>query len=175
MKSCSVQSLLTKLETMTDVVLRVDDSALDQFLNFIALCPKVEVLSTNVVAETKALIDKCFLEAISELRKDKTFRTKGDYGYVMLAVNDEAIKGLFFYSPSDFIKYLKELGLDQLPGLSTLYDTSNKVSGRYPDWEFTDHPDSKEKLRRNNIVVRFVSAFNRAKRRLSEGFSEKQS
>ena len=159
---------------MTEILIRVDDSAFDQFLNFIALCPKVEVVSTNVVAETKALQDKCFLEAISELRQDKAFRTKGDYGYIMLAVNDEAIKGLFFYSPLDFVNYLKELGFDQLPVISTLYNTSNKVSGRYPDWEFTDHPDNKEKLRRNNIVVRFVSAFNRAKRRLLEGNLENQ-
>lgn len=159
---------------MKDVTLRVDDSVFEQFLNFITLCPKVEVVSTNVVAETKALQDKCFLEAISELREDKAFRTKGDYGYIMLAVNDEAIKGLFFYSPLEFVNYLKELGLDQLPVISTLYNTSNKVSGRYPNWEFTDHPDSKEKLRRNNIVVRFLSAFNRAKRKHLEGFLENQ-
>ena len=158
---------------MKEILIRVDDSAFEQFLNFIALCPKVEVVSTSVVSETKALLDKCFHAAILEMRQDKAFRTKGDYGYIMLAVNDEAVKGHFFYSPSDFIKYLKELGLDQLPGLSTLYDTNNKVSGRYPNWEFTDHPDNKEILRRNNIAVRFVSAFNRARRRLSEGFSEK--
>jgi hypothetical protein len=154
---------------MTDVLLRVDDSALDQFLDFIALCPKVEVLSTGAVVETKSLQDKCFLEAIMELCQDKTFRTMGDYGYIMLAVNDEAIKGPFFYSPSDFIKYLKELGLDRLPGVTTLYGTQKKLSGRYPNWTFTDHPDSKEKLRRNNVVVRFVSAYNRTMRKLAEG------
>ena len=129
---------------MTDVLLRVDDSALDQFLDFIALCPKVEVLSTGAVVETKSC-------------------------YIMLAVNDEAIKGPFFYSPSDFIKYLKELGLDRLPGVTTLYGTQKKLSGRYPNWTFTDHPDSKEKLRRNNVVVRFVSAYNRTMRKLAEG------
>ena len=157
---------------MKEIIIHVDDTAFEQFMNFITLCPKVEVVSTNVVAETKALQDKCFEEAISVLRQDMVFRTKGDYGYILQAINDGAVKGLFFYSPLDFVKYMRELGFDQLPGQSTLYDNINKVSGRYPDWEFLDHPDSQEKLRRNNIIVRFMSAFNRAKRRLSEGISE---
>ena len=36
----------------------------------------------------------------------------------------------------------------------------------------SDKPDMNERLRRNNIVVRFVSAFNRAKRRISERIPE---
>jgi hypothetical protein len=90
----------------------------------------------------------------------------------MMALNEEVTKGFFFYSPQDFMTYLSGLGFDEFPGRSTLYDTINKVTGRYPNWEFTDSPDNAEKLRRNNVVVRFLSAFNRAKRKLSEGFSE---
>jgi hypothetical protein len=160
---------------MKEVLLKIDDSAYEKFLNFITLCPMVEVVSTNVIAETKGVVDKCFAEAISVLRRDKVFRTKGDYGYIMLAVNEGALKGLFFYSPADFINYLKELGFDQLPVISTLYNINNKVSGRYPNLEYTDHPDSKERLRRNNIVARFLSAFNRAKRSHLEGILENRS
>ncbi len=162
------------LHLMKEVVLQIDDSAYKKFLEFIQLCPSVELVSTSELVDSKDLLDKCFSATISELRQDKVFRTRGDYGYIMLALNENAVKGFFFYSPHDYISYLKELGFDQLPGLSTLYDTLNKVSGRYPDWEYLDHPDNKEKLRRNNIIIRFVSAFNRAKRKLSEGFSENQ-
>ena len=159
---------------MKEIVLRVEDSALEKFLGFIQLCQKVEVVSTNAVKETRSLVDQCFFEAISELRQDKAFRTKGDYGYVMLAVNDGVVKGLFFYSPLEYVNYLKDLGFDQLPVLTTLYNNSNRVNGKYPDWEFRDHPDNKEKLRRKNIVVRFLSAFNRAKRGQMEGKMENQ-
>ena len=159
---------------MKEIVLNIDDNAFDDFLSMIRHCPFIEVVSTSQDVDSKEIIDRCFHAAISELREDGVFRTKGDYGYIMLAVNDEAVKGLFFYSPLDYRSYLKELGFDDLPGQSTLYDTCKKVGGRYPEWGFSDHPDSKERLRRNNIVVRFVSVFNRAKRSLSEGFSEKQ-
>lgn len=168
------QLIILPLHPMKEVVLQIDDSAYKKFLEFIQLCPSVELVSTSEIVESKDLLDKCFSAAISELRQDKVFRTRGDYGYIMLALNENAVKGFFFYSPHDYISYLKELGFDQLPGLSTLYDTLNKVSGRYPDWEFKDHPDNKEKLRRNNIIIRFVSAFNRAKRKHSECFSENQ-
>ncbi len=157
---------------MKEIVLRIEDSAFKRLVDFLQLCPMVEVVSTSEVVETKGLLDKCFYEAISELRADKVFRTQGDYGYIMLALNDGAVKGFFFYSPNEFRSYLKETGFDKFPGLSTLYDTQNRVSGTYPEWVFLDNPDNKEMLRRNNVVVRFVSAFYRAKRRLSEGFSE---
>lgn len=159
---------------MKEIVLRVDDSAIEKFLGFIQLCQKVEVVSTNAVKDTKALVDICFCDAISELRQDKAFRTKGDYGYIMQAVNDGVVKGLFFYSPLEYLNYLKELGFGQLPSLPTIYNNINKVTGRYPEWEFTDHPDNKEKLRRKNIVVRFLSAFNRARRGQLEGKLENQ-
>lgn len=159
---------------MKEIVLKIEDNAFDDFLGMIRHCPFIEVVSTSQDIDSKEILDQCFHAAISELREDGVFRMKGDYGYIMLAVNDEAVKGLFFYSPLDYRSYLKELGFDDLPGQSTLYDTCKKVGGRYPKWDFPDRPDSKERLRRNNIVVRFVSAFNRAKRRLSEDISKKQ-
>jgi len=159
---------------MKEIVLKIEDNAFGDFLGMLRHCPFIEVVSTSQDIDSKDILDQCFHAAISELHEDGVFRTKGDYGYIMLAVNDEAVKGLFFYSPLDYRSYLKELGFDDLPGQSTLYDTCKKVGGRYPKWDFSDRPDNKERLRRNNIVVRFVSAFNRAKRRLSEDISEKQ-
>ena len=141
---------------MKEVVLRIEDSAFEKIINFLQLCPMVEVVSASKLVETKDLLDKCFHEAVSELRKDKVFRRKGEYGYIMLALNDNVTKGFFFYSPIEYLDYLKELEFDRLPGKSSVYTT------------ILDNPDNFEKLRRNNIVVRFLSAFNRARRQLLE-------
>lgn len=159
-------------EKMKEVILRIEDSAVEKFLDFIKLCQMVEVVNSNEVVETREMMDCCFYAAINELRRDKAFHTRGDYGYIMYALNDEVMKGFFFYSPREFITYLSDLGFDELPGKSTLYDTGMKFKGHYPDWEFLDDSDVKEVLRRKNIVVRFLSAFNRARRNLSERFSE---
>ena len=93
---------------MKEVVLRIKDSAFEKIINFLQLCPMVEVVSTSKLVETKDLLDKCFHEAVSELWKDKVFRRKGEYGYIMLAINDNVIKGFFFYSPTEYLDYLKE-------------------------------------------------------------------
>lgn len=82
---------------MKEVVLRIEDSAFEKIINFLQLCPMVEVVSASKLVETKDLLDKCFHEAVSELRKDKVFRRKGEYGYIMLAINDNVIKGFFFF------------------------------------------------------------------------------
>lgn len=160
---------------MKEVVLRIEDSAFEKIINFLQLCPMVEVVSASKLVETKDLLDKCFHEAVSELRKDKVFRRKGEYGYIMLALNDNVTKGFFFYSPIEYLDYLKELEFDRLPGKSSVYNTINNVSGHYPNWTFLDNPDNFERLRRNNIIVRFLSAFNRAKRQLLESILESKS
>ena len=107
------------------------------------------------------------------MREYGAFRYPGYYTYIMIAANEGLIPGMpFFFSPQEFVDYLKALDLDGLPGRSTIYDTISKVSGRYPDWTFNDQPKAAEELRRKNIVKQFLSAFGRAKRRLSDGFSE---
>ena len=157
---------------MKEVVLRIEDSAFEKIIDFLQLCPVVDVVSVSKLVETKDLLDKCFHEAVSELRKDKVFRRKGEYGYIMLALNDNVTKGFFFYSPIEYLDYLKELGIDRIPSKSTMYNTINNVSGHYPNWTFSDNPDNFERLRRNNIIVRFLSAFNKARRQLLESILE---
>ncbi len=107
------------------------------------------------------------------MRQNGAFRYPSDYTYIMLASNEGVVKGLkYFYSPKEFITYLKGLELDGLPGRSTLYDTIAKTSGRYPEWTFSDGPRDTEAMRRRNIARQFLSAFGRARRRLSDGVSE---
>ena len=119
-------------------------------------------------------LDWCMAQAINELIKDKVIRSSRDYTYIMMIMNEEVVKGLpFFYSPMEFIAYLKALDFDSLPGKTTLYDTVNKTRGRYPNWFFDDNPKDMERMRRINIAKQFLSALGRAKRGMSEGLSEK--
>ena len=85
-------------------------------------------------------------------------------------MNESVVKGLpFFYTPKDFIDYMREAEFDGLPGRSTVYNTIAKVRGKYPDWTFTDAPKASEALRRKNLIKQFLSAFMRAQSRKLDG------
>ena len=155
---------LAKLgETMKQVVLRIDDAAFEKFMGMVSLCPQVEMLSVCESGDKKLTTDAYVLSAIREMRQTLAFRYPCDYAYLMVAMNESVVKGLpFFYTPKDFIDYMREADFDNLPGRSTVYNTIAKVKGKYPDWTFTDDPKASEALRRKNLIKQFLSAFVRA-------------
>ena len=160
---------------MKEVVLRIEDSAVEKFLGFVELCPTVKVLSVDECIETKDVIDLSFAYAIRELKERNVFKKPADYTYIMRAANDGAIcQSLYFLTPMEFIGYLGELGLEKLIGKSTLYGNKDTIIGTYPDWSFADADSigQYETLRRKNIVVQFLSAFSREKRKLLDGSLE---
>ena len=113
---------------MKEVVLRIEDSALEKFLGIVQLCPQVEMVCSSDCIETKDVIDKSFAIAIAELKDRKVFKTPADYTYIMKAANDGAIyHTLFFLTPTEFIAYLEALGLKSLIGRSTLYNTKDAI------------------------------------------------
>lgn len=155
---------------MKQVVLRIDDAAYEKFMGMVSLCPMVEVLNVNQAGTPQQTTDRYVAMAIREMRKALAFRMPCDYAYLMVAFNESVVKGLpFFYTPKDFLDYMKESDFDHLPGRSTVYNTIAKVKGRYPDWTFTDAPKSSEALRRKNIVKQFLSAFMRAQNGMLDG------
>ena len=158
---------------MTEILLKVDDSVFEQIIGMFGICQGVEVVSTSKVVETKALVDQCFAAAIRELREDNVFKRPGDYTYIILGANQNLIKGVgYFYSPLEFLNYLKQLGFDGLPGRNTIYDGITRTFGKFPDWTFADNPKQGEIIRRRNVLSRFLSAYNKARLRLSDGFSD---
>ena len=157
-------------ETMKQVVLRIDDAAYEKFMGMVSLCPQVEVLNVCQTGDKKLTIDAYVASAIREMRQTLAFRYPCDYAYLMVAMNESVVKGLpFFYTPKDFIDYMREADFDHLPGRTTIYDTMAKVQGKYPDWTFTDAPKASEALRRKNLIKQFLSAFMRAQSRKSDG------
>lgn len=155
------------------MLLRIEDTAYEKFMGMISLCSQVEVICESCAVEICSSTELCVANAISEMQKNRVLRQPSDYTYIMMAANESVMKGLpFFYSPKDFLDYLKSLNLDHLPGRSTLYDTIVKVQGRYPDWAFTDNPKPSELIRRKNVVKQFLSAYLRAQRIFSDGSSD---
>ncbi len=155
---------------MKQVVLRIDDAAFERFMGMVSLCPQVEVLNVCQTGDKKQTIDAYVATAIRVMRQTLAFRYPCDYAYLMVAMNESVVKGLpFFYTPKDFIEYMREAEFDHLPGRSTVYNTIAKVRGRYPDWTFTDAPKASEALRRKNIIKQFLSAFMRAQTEKLDG------
>ena len=152
---------------MKQVILKIDDSAYEQFMGMVSLCPQVEVVSVCQNGDQQLTIDIYVASAIREMRQMQAFRLPSDYVYLMVAMNEGVVKGLpFFYTPKDF---LEELNFDGLLGRSTVYDTIAKVQGKYPDWTFSDAPKASEALRRKNLVRLF---FVRAQSRKLDGLSD---
>ena len=148
---------------MKQVVLRIDDAAFEKFMGMVSLCPQVEVVNVCDTGDKKQTMDGYVASAIREMRQRLAFRSPCDYAYLMVAMNQNVVKGLpFFYTPKDFIDYMREADFDNLPGRSTVYNTIAKVKGKYPDWTFTDDPKASEALRRKNLIKQFLSAFVRA-------------
>jgi hypothetical protein len=158
---------------MKQVILKIDDSVYEKFMGMVSLCPQVEVVSVCQTGEQKLTLDGYVASAIREMRQTMAFRHPCDYAYLMVAFNESVVKGLpFFYTPKDFLDYMREAELDNLPGRTTIYDTIAKVRGKYPDWRFTDAPKASEALRRKNLIKLFLSAFMRAQNRKSDGLSD---
>ena len=148
---------------MKQVVLRIDDAAFEKFMGMVSLCPQVEVVNVCDTGDKKQTMDGYVASAIREMRQRLAFRSPCDYAYLMVAMNESVVKGLpFFYTPKDFIDYMREADFDNLPGRSTVYNTIAKVKGKYPDWTFTDDPKASEALRRKNLIKQFLSAFVKA-------------
>ncbi len=151
----------------------MSDADYKNFMGMLSLCPKVEVISTSSVKMTDEMAEHCLNCAISELRHENVFRYPSDYTYIMMALNEKPVKGVpFFYSPNEFLEYLKALGFNALPGRSTLYDCKQKMVGRFPEWVFNDNPRPVETGRRINVAKRFLNAFRRAMNEFSDGLSD---
>ena len=150
---------------MKEITLRVTDDMAQLVEQWAELIPNMEVVDTDNCLDDDNR-DLCFRMAIMELRKDNVIRKARDFAWIMAALDQELMEEYEgFYSSQAFIDYMASLGIDSLPDRSTLYRAYKKIDGDYPNWTFMDNIDDKEVSRRKAIVVRFKSAFLRAKRR----------
>ena len=145
---------------MKQVVLRIDDAAYEKFMGMVSLCPMVEVVNVCQAKDARQMTNHYVMAAIREMRQTRAFRYPCDYAFLMVAFNESVVKGLpFFYSPKDFLDYMKDSDFDDLPGRSTIYNTIAKVKGEYA-------------LRRKNLIKQFLSAFVKAQSGMLDGLSD---
>ena len=109
-----------------------------------------------------ASVDDRMKHALDCLEQEHRLVHKYDYVWIMRYINEEHIKdtGLFFYSVNSYRDYvITYMGHHDVAGVSTMSLYYSYGEGRYPDWTFSDTKDATERLRRVNVVQRFIVLF----------------
>ena len=114
----------------------------------------VETAADNIEEQS---MEKKIKRSIDVLLKEKVLKNLYDYTWVMETMNQT--KGLLkFNTPSSFIVFLKDIGIERLPSEDSINRKQNTFSGVFPQWEFTDC-DTTEATRRINVGKRFFNLF----------------
>jgi len=91
-------------------------------------------------------------------------RFKGDYAYINKLIDENKVKGMhMFESSKTFRLFLEQMGVEKLPGCTTIEDAYKTIEGNFPNWTFTDTNDPGKMIRRINVARRFLSAFTKGK------------
>ena len=159
---------------MKEITLRMSDEMaviIEQLVEHIA---DVKVMDTGEYDDSIEFCDQCLLSAMTTLRENKVIVHPYDFTWIMAAINQYAVDGIEgFRSSNAFVKYLKVLGVEDVPCRDTISSNINKVEDVYPEWTFSDTDEPYEVIRRRNVAIQFVAAYNKAKRRGSTECSTK--
>jgi hypothetical protein len=149
---------------MKEITFRVPDSMVSFLEEWVKHIPEMEIVSLEESGEYELdEINRRMTIALNLMKQVGVIRYGYDYTWIMVAINDGAIKGLgAFKSPQSFMDYLRNLGVENVPSRTTLSTWFGKVFGSYPNWEFTDTEDPQEILRRKNVVRQLISVLNKA-------------
>lgn len=89
---------------------------------------------------------------------------KGDYAYINKLIDENRVKGLhMFESFKTFRLFLEQIGVEELPGCTTIDEAYKNIDGEFPNWTFNDTKDPGKTIRRINVARRFLSAFTKGK------------
>lgn len=130
-----------------------------------ALALKVAGLAQEAESDSSlqlASVDKRMKHALDRLKQEGLLIHGYDYIWIMRYINEEHIKntGLFWVSVQSYRDYLiTYMNHNQVVGVSTLSRYDKCCKGRFPEWTFTDTKDSIKRLRRVNLVKRFIAIF----------------
>ena len=154
---------------MKKIILRVPDNMVALIENLVSHMPEVEIVnSMDDLGDGSGLsdIDKRVALAMRIIQRNGVLRNPYDFTWIMVAIGDGMVEGLGgFRSPQSFMKYMRGLGVENVPSRSTLSAWYGKVLGQYPNWEFLDTQDPTEILRRKNVFRQFLSAMIQGNRR----------
>ena len=143
---------------MKEIVLRIEDAALEDFMALVRLCPSVEVVTVDEAAVMcQGAMAVRIREAVVQLRTEHLLRRKFDYAWLKVAM-DSTEDMPSFESAQRYLDYLRiELKLDDLPCESSISKMMDSARGQLFNWTFSDTCDAQETTRRNNIVKRFFN------------------
>lgn len=143
---------------MKQILLEIEDSAYEQFMGMVGLCPSVKVVSVNEAAVIKeGWTAERIRHAIVQLKEEKLLVRKYDYAWLKVAMNSLDDMPTFGSAQSYLIYLREDLKLDDLPCESTISKMMDVARGAIFKWSFTDTVDKHEIDRRNNIVKRFYN------------------
>lgn len=101
--------------------------------------------------------DELIKQCILVLKQENLLKKLLDYTWLMAVMNET--KDLpNFSSPNSFVVYLKTLGLDNLPSVSTVKKEYEKLIDNFPNWTFIGKDDTETK-RRINVAKRFLNLY----------------
>ena len=159
---------------MKEIRIRVSDELAQLVEQWAEHIPDMEVVCNNECDDSIEFCDRCVLEAFATLRENEVILHPYDFTWVMAAINQFAVDGMEgFRSANAFVKYLKVLGVEDVPCRDTISSNINKVEDIYPMWTFSDTDEPCEVRRRRNVAIQFVAAYNKAKRKGSTVCSTK--
>jgi len=149
---------------MKEITFRVPDSMVPLLEEWVKHIPEMELVSLEESGQYELdELDRRMTIALRLLKEAGAIRYAYDYTWIMLAINDGAIKGMGeFKSPRSFMDYLKSVGVEHVPSRTALSTWNGKVLGGYPNWEFIDTQDPGEIQRRKDVVRQLISILNKA-------------
>ena len=153
-ESCDLYDVLTDtLHEMFHAIKATEDENLD--------------VVNNENIEDYSEIEYTFVDervkfAIQSVINENLIKHKYDYTWLMqVMIETDELPN--FDSPQSFLTYLSRLELDQnLPEQSSIKKEYSKLSGKFPNWVFSNK-DTTESIRRINVAKRFLSAFRKGK------------
>lgn len=145
------------------IIIRMPDTPANRLMaEALKATLQAEVTEEETLPPLLPTVDQRMKYALQCLQHEHVLVHKYDYIWIMRYINEEQPRptGLFFISINSYRSYLTDLlGIDQMAGISTLSFYYSSGKGRYPEWTFTDTPDSAERVRRVNVASRFAAIF----------------
>lgn len=124
-----------------------------------SLKTSTESKEKDEVEDEEGLSDNRIKKSIINLKEERLLKHLYDYTWIMQVMNDTKDMP-HFDSPQSFLDYLKMLGIESLPEVSSLKKAYGKVIGKFPEWTFLD-ADATETNRRINVAKRFMSEYRK--------------
>ena len=148
---------------MKQIVINVADDRVPLYRELVSQLGDKVASEKQVEGEHVDVFERARL-ALRIVMDEGLIRFKGDYAYINKLIDENKVKGMhMFESSKTFRLFLEQMGVEKLPGCTTIEDAYKTIEGNFPNWTFTDTNDPGKMIRRINVARRFLSAFTKGK------------